>query len=137
MTQGTIPFPLTTLAPLVNIPREGFKRLVNLFRGVRDISVRTAWSMIETQGAQVLDVREPQEFAAGHVPGSRLIPLGSLAARVGELAAFKALPLVVICHGGKRSATACAALARLGFADTYNVAGGILAWRRAGLPEAR
>lgn len=127
--------PLRRLAlAVIDPPRELWKRLVNLTRGVRDISPRQAEALIRDQNAFVLDVREPQEFAAGHVKNSRLIPLGTLSARVQELEPYRARPIVVICHGGKRSATACALLARQGFENTFNIAGGILAWKKQALP---
>lgn len=126
----------TLLFPVIDLPREALKRVHNLFRGVRDISAPEAARWLRS-GAAILDVREPSEFAAGHVAGSIPIPLGELEARASEIAALKDRPLVVICHGGKRSATACAVLARLGFRRTANLAGGILAWRRASLPETR
>lgn len=128
---------LAFLAALVNGPREVWKRLVNILRGVRDIGPARAWALVETGGAVVLDVREPREFEAGHVPDSLFIPLGQIVERAGELDAHRGRPIVVICHGGKRSATACERLAKLGFTDLYNIAGGILAWRKAGLPETR
>ena len=81
----------------------------------------------------VLDVREQHEYDAGHLSGSLLIPLGQLSDRIAELEQQKDRPIVVICHGGKRSADACAVLAERGFANTFNIAGGILAWRRANL----
>jgi rhodanese-related sulfurtransferase len=118
---------------LIDPPRELFKRAVNLTRGVKDINVLQAQKLIG-QGAFVLDVREPDEFAAGHLPGATLIPLGVLQQRAAELEAQRSQQIVVICHGGKRSATACAQLAHLGFACSYNVAGGILAWKKARLP---
>jgi len=118
---------------LINPPRELWKRAVNLTQGIKDINVFQAQTLIN-QGAFVLDVREPHEFAAGHVPGSTLIPLGQLTDRVAELETQRTHNIVVICHGGKRSATACGQLAQLGFASTYNIAGGILAWKKAKLP---
>ncbi|OOV09211.1 hypothetical protein RF819_16420 [Rhodoferax fermentans] len=105
-------------------------------RGIQDINVAQAQALIQ-QGAFVLDVREPDEFEAGHVPASTLIPLGQLADRVAELDSQRTHKIVVICHGGKRSATACGQLAELGFGCTYNIAGGILAWRKAKLPVVR
>lgn len=136
-TDATRPAIVTALASLADGPRELWKRFVNILRGVADIDPRRAQSLVETKGALVLDVREPQEFAAGHVPDSVLIPLGQLNERVGELEPHRGQTIVVICHGGKRSATACERLARRGFSDIHNIAGGILAWRRAGLPEVR
>lgn len=122
------------LAAIVNAPRELWKRLVNITRGVKDISPSLAQAYIQRKGALVLDVREQREYDAGHVAGSVLIPLGTLESRLGELAAHRNRPIVVICHGGKRSATACWQLGKHGFVQTYNIAGGILAWKKANLP---
>jgi rhodanese-related sulfurtransferase len=83
----------------------------------------------------VLDVREPWEFAAGHVPGAILIPLGQLAARVGELPQDR--PLFVICRSGNRSVTASQLLVAAGKRDVRNVEGGMIAWQSAGLPVSR
>lgn len=118
---------------VINPPRELWKRAVNLTQGIKDINVFQAQALIK-QGAFVLDVREPYEFEAGHLPASTLIPLGQLTDRVAELEAQRTHNIVVICHGGKRSATACGQLAQLGFSSTYNIAGGILAWKKAKLP---
>lgn len=114
-------------------PRELWKGFVNRLRGVRDITPLEADGLIRTEGAFVLDVREQHEYDAGHLSGSLLIPLGQLSDRIAELEQQKDRPIVVICHGGKRSADACAVLAERGFANTFNIAGGILAWRRANL----
>lgn len=111
---------------------EVWKRGVNLATGVRDVGPEQASSMIRA-GAVVLDVREPHEWAKGVVAGSLLIPLAHVEDRQQEIAHLRGHPLVVICHGGKRSATACRILARLGFAKQVNLAGGILAWQHAGL----
>ena len=121
---------------LIDPPRELWKRAVNLTRGIQDINVAQAQALIQ-QGAFVLDVREPDEFEAGHLPASTLIPLAQLPDRVAELEAHRSHNIVVICHGGKRSATACGQLAQLGFTGTYNIAGGILAWKKAKLPVVR
>lgn len=83
-------------------------------------------------GATVLDVREPHETAAGHVPGAILIPLGELHARVAELGKYKDKTLFVICKGGARSMKAAEFLVTQGFKPT-NVAGGTMAWIGAGL----
>lgn len=121
---------------LIDPPRELWKRAVNLTRGIQDINVAQAQVLIQ-QGAFVLDVRKPHEYEAGHLPASTLIPLAQLTDRVAELEAYRSHNIVVICHGGKRSATACGQLAQLGFARTYNIAGGILAWKKAKLPVVR
>jgi rhodanese-related sulfurtransferase len=82
-------------------------------------------------GAILLDVREPEEFDAGHAPGAVPLPLGALAARAGEL--DLGVPVVCVCRSGHRSAHAAAALTSLGL-DAVNLAGGMLAWAAEGLP---
>lgn len=82
-----------------------------------------------SQGAALVDVREPGEFAEAHVPGARLIPMGQLAGRLRELDPSSAVYL--ICRSGHRSAAVAEALAARGF-QAVNVTGGTLAWLRAG-----
>ncbi|MBU1224772.1 MAG: rhodanese-like domain-containing protein [Gammaproteobacteria bacterium] len=84
--------------------------------------------------ALVLDVREDKEFAAGHIPKAKHIPLAQLASRISELDKFKNKPVLVTCRSGQRSARACGLLKKAGFETVYNQAGGILAWERANLP---
>ncbi len=84
--------------------------------------------------ALVLDVREDKEYAAGHIPRAKHIPVGKLAGRLGELDKFKDQPILVTCRSGHRSAHACRILRKAGFTTVYNQAGGIVAWERANLP---
>jgi hydroxyacylglutathione hydrolase len=86
-------------------------------------------------GVHVLDVRERSEYAPGHVPGAQWIPLGQLAARMGELP--KDGRLAVICAGGMRSSSAASLLMRSGFNDVVNVTDGFDGWVKAGLPIER
>jgi adenylyltransferase/sulfurtransferase len=76
----------------------------------------------------LLDVREPHEWERARIEGARLIPLGTLDANLAALAEWKQRRVVVHCHKGGRSAKACQALAAAGFADVWNLAGGIDAW---------
>lgn len=71
------------------------------------------------QGAFLLDVRTPEEFAEGHLPGAELIPVQSLAARLGEVP--KDRPVVVYCRSGKRSAQAAAILRDAGRTDVIDL----------------
>jgi len=84
--------------------------------------------------ALVLDVREDKEYAAGHIPKAKHIPLGQLSGRIKELEKFKAKPILVTCRSGHRSARACGMLKKAGFETVYNQAGGMIAWERANLP---
>jgi hydroxyacylglutathione hydrolase len=81
-------------------------------------------------GATVLDVREPNEYAAGHIPDALHVPLGELAARVDELPRDR--PVVAYCGHGERSATALSLLERSGRTALLNLSGGIGAWSEAG-----
>jgi hydroxyacylglutathione hydrolase len=79
----------------------------------------------------VLDVREPWEFAQGHVPGAVNVPLGQLPVRLAEL--DSQTPIAVICAHGNRSQSAAALLGQKGFMKVYNVLGGTVGWQQAGL----
>jgi rhodanese-related sulfurtransferase len=87
--------------------------------------------------ALILDVREDKEFASGHIPKAKHIPLGKLGSRMQELDKFKSQPILVTCRSGQRSARACGMLKKAGFETVYNQAGGILAWERANLPTTK
>ena len=82
-------------------------------------------------GALLLDVREPDEWTAGHAPGAKHLPLGELGARVDELP--KDRPIVAVCRVGGRSNKAAEALVNAGY-DVVNLAGGMRAWDAAGQP---
>jgi rhodanese-related sulfurtransferase len=79
----------------------------------------------------LLDVREPDEWAAGHAPGAVHVPLGDVAARFAELP--RDADVVVVCHGGGRSARATAWLLDQGY-KCRNLSGGMLAYAAAGYP---
>ncbi len=106
----------------------------NRLRGVKEVDCAGALQMVNHKDACVLDVREPEEFKTGHVLNAKLISLGKLRDRLGELERYREKPIVVVCRSGNRSATACALLGRAGFAQVYNLAGGMMAWQKAGLP---
>jgi rhodanese-related sulfurtransferase len=90
----------------------------------------------EDPGRPVLvDVREPDEFLDARVAGSALYPTSTFLLKVQELPRDR--PLLVICRSGNRSAAVTAYLLREGWADVTNVAGGLNAWARAGLPVRR
>jgi len=86
-------------------------------------------------GPLLLDVREPNEFVEVRAPGAILLPTSVFMARIGELPPDR--PLLVVCHVGGRSAVVVSYLVRAGRSDVVNVAGGMEAWARAGLPIRR
>ena len=88
-------------------------------------------------GLVVLDVRTPEEFEAGHLPGAVLVDFyaDDFVARIQELE--RGVPYLVYCHVGGRSARTAQLMTQLGFEDVTDVAGGIAAWTDAGLPSQR
>jgi rhodanese-related sulfurtransferase len=103
--------------------------------GYVTVDVETAHQALTSdKDAQLVDVREPAEWAETGVPqGAALIPLGDLEARAAdELAADS--PVYVICRSGNRSRTGSDILVGLGFTEVYNVDGGVISWLDAGLP---
>lgn len=89
---------------------------------------------LQSHGALLLDVREADEYAQGHAPGSTLISLGQLEKRLQEIASYKNKPVALICQSGRRSGQALKLLERAGFSAAVNVEGGMIAWKKAGLP---
>jgi rhodanese-related sulfurtransferase len=105
--------------------------------GGSNLSPLQATLMINREDALVVDVREPNEFAAGHLPNARHIPLNAMGKRIGELDKYKDKPLIVVCHSGSRSGSACSALRKSGFEKVFNLAGGMASWEHAGLPVTK
>ena len=97
---------------------------------IPEISAEDLATRLET-GAQVIDVREPDEWDEAYLAGSYLIPLGQVVDRLDEIATGPSV--YVICRSGVRSANACEYLRVQGI-DAVNVTGGILAWLDAELP---
>jgi len=101
--------------------------LTYTFSGIWE--VQPEWLEEHLQAVQIVDVREQDEFngVLGHVPGARLVPLGSVAARASEFS--KQRPVVTVCRSGARSAQASVLLRQAGFDKVANLAGGMLRWR--------
>ena len=101
------------------------------------VSPMQATLMINREDAVVIDVREAAEFAQGHIPNSRHIPLTKLEERLGELARLKDKPIIVNCASGSRAGGACANLRKHGFTKVVRLVGGLNAWDQAGLPVTK
>lgn len=93
----------------------------------------------------IVDVREPQEYAAGHIPGALHVPRGLLEVaadtqskgRVETLAGAQNRTIVTYCQSGGRSAMAADTLKQMGFEKTYSLAGGIETWKAGGMPVVK
>jgi len=93
--------------------------------------------LINRGKATILDVRDAKEYAEGHLPDAKNIPLGELDQRLAELDKFKSRSLIVVGKSDARGSGAAARLGKAGFADVVNLEGGVAAWQKAGLPLAK
>ena len=105
--------------------------------GVAQASPTEAVLLINRANAIVLDVRDDQEFAGGHIADAKHIPAAQLEARINELRRYKDRPLIINCQGGVRSAKACDLLRKHEFSKVYNLQGGLNAWIQAKLPVVK
>ncbi|MGH8669720.1 MAG: MBL fold metallo-hydrolase [Burkholderiales bacterium] len=101
--------------------------LTYTFAGIWE--VQPNWLEENLRAVHIIDVREPDEFNGplGHVPGAKLVPLGSLDDQAASLDRHK--PLVIVCRSGARSAQATLMLGKAGFDRVANLSGGMLRWR--------
>ena len=94
------------------------------------IDVRTAHAAHGSPNVFMLDVREPDEYDAGHIPGITLIPMGEIPGRLSEIPTD--MPVIVTCRTGNRSGQVVDFLREQGFTNVHNMDGGIVAWEEAG-----
>ena len=93
---------------------------------------------IINRGKYVLvDIRTPEEFAAGHLRDAKNIPLADFAKRIGELEKSKAKSVVVVCQSGARADKAARLFQAAGFEDVVALEGGLTAWQAASLPTVK
>lgn len=92
-----------------------------------DVTVDEAKELIDSGEVQVLDVRTPDEFAAGHIPGAKLVPLQVIESMLSEL--DKDQKYLVVCRSGNRSTQASGILVENGFKNIYNMTGGMNEWK--------
>ena len=111
----------------------GWGPVVETYAGVPEIDPE--WLAEHLAEIEVVDVRSRTEFEGelGHVAGAKLLPLDELRSRMDEIAAGK--PVVLICQTGKRSAMGATILRKAGLARVANMAGGMVRWRKLGLPS--
>ncbi|MCB0216836.1 MAG: rhodanese-like domain-containing protein [Chloroflexi bacterium] len=100
-----------------------------------EVDVATTAALQASGGALLIDVREPSEYAEGHIPGITLIPMGEVQDRLAELPRDQ--PVILTCRSGNRSATVAEFLRGQGYDQVYSMQGGILAWEGAGQPVER
>jgi rhodanese-related sulfurtransferase len=91
---------------------------------------------LQNQGALVVDIRKPDEFALGHISGARHVPSDQILTAKDHLKKYKDKPVVVYCATGSLGAAAVRQLNEQGFAKAFNLRGGLAAWRTDNLPVA-
>lgn len=118
----------SVLGCLTNVPEEdagGFVKYI-------DISVSEAKTRVDSEEYFILDVRTEEEYDAGHIADSVLIPHTELSTRLDEVP--KDISILVYCRSGQRSAIASQELVDNGYSEVYNMEGGIVEWQNAGYP---
>lgn len=122
------------------LPPPSMQKLEATQKHVRTIGMEEYRTLVDNPGsALIVDVREPEEFAAGHVPGAINIPRGLISSQIWNLVgpsekADKDRPIILQCRSGKRATLAAQTLEELGFTHTTAVIMGLDAWEQAGNP---
>jgi rhodanese-related sulfurtransferase len=113
---------------------EGFLKLVEEARTrVREVGVEQARERVR-RGARLIDVREDNEWAAGHASGAEHLGRGVIERDIERAVPDHDAELILYCGGGYRSALACDSLQRMGYTNVHSLAGGWRAWQEAGAP---
>ena len=108
--------------------------IARLTGGSNEIGTLDATRLMNQAATLVLDVRDSAEFASGHLPKARHIPLEELSKRIDEIGKYKQKPILLTCKSGVRAGAAARLLKQAGFTTVYQLKGGLGAWREASLP---
>lgn len=98
------------------------------------VSPAGAVQLMNREKAVVVDVCEANEYAAGHVTGSKNVPLSTLETKLTGVVKNKAVPVILVCQSGARSARAVMIAKKLGYDNAQSLGGGLAAWKEANLP---
>ena len=105
--------------------------------GGGSLSPQNAVQRINREKAVVIDVREPAEFATGHITNAKNVPLAQFEERLPQVVKNKALPVILVCATSPRAVRAQVLARKLGYDQAEALAGGLQAWRTAGLPVVK
>ena len=113
-----------------------FREVVN--EAKERISETSATDLIRRRDAgkpvPVVDVREPEDYRKGHIPGAVSIPRGVLEMRIDEVTTDEDRPIVLYCGGGSRSALSARTFGEMGYRSVESLSGGLRGWREKGMP---
>lgn len=116
---------LTLIALLIGFETRG---------GAKSVSPRQLSELVNRQQGVVLDVRDKNDFKAGHIVDAVNIPHTQIKERIGELNAHKGKPVIVVCKLGQHAGVVARSLQQAGFAPVYKLGGGIGEWQSEQLP---
>lgn len=116
-----------TLAIIVN-------EIAQLFRGYKALPPAGLTALVNRENALVVDLRPSAEFEKGHIPGSKNVQMSQFDPENKQLAAAKALPIVLVCKTGQSASDAAKRLKKAGFEQVHVLDGGIGGWQQADLP---
>jgi rhodanese-related sulfurtransferase len=114
-----------------------FTEVAGLFRGFKGVGPAALTALINRDNALVIDLRPMADFQKGHIPGSKNVQMSQFDPEAKQLAAARALPVVLVCKAGQTSSDAARRLRKAGFEQVYVLDGGIGAWQQADLPLAK
>lgn len=105
--------------------------------GSSALTATGAVQLINREKAVVVDVRDAEEFAGGHIVGAKNLPMAQLEEKLPAAVKNKGLPLLLVCASGVRANKAVATAKKLGFEKAQAIGGGMKGWRDAGLPTEK
>lgn len=109
--------------------------VMQYMHGVKSLSPAESVLLVNRQSGVFVDVSEPGEYQAGHIPNAINVPLSTLGQGAGRLDKYKERPVIVACRAGQQQALkAAVALRKRGFASVHLLAGGLPAWEKENLP---
>lgn len=107
------------------------------FSKISQINAAEAVRLMDDEKLLVLDTREDKEYESGHIKGAMHIPSSKIKDRINELDKYKERAVLLYCRSGNRSNVTAKVLAKAGFSNVQNLAGGIMAWNSANLPVTK
>ncbi len=103
-------------------------------RGGQSVTAQQLVNLMNREKAVVVDLRDPKEFAAGHITGAVNIPHAKLSENIGKLEKYRDRPIVLACRMGQHSGAAGATLKKAGFENVMRLSGGMAEWQTQNLP---
>ena len=111
-----------------------FTEVAGLFRGFKGLGPAQLTALVNRDNALVVDLRPQADFEKGHIPGSKNVQMSQFDPENKQLAAARALPVVLVCKSGQTASSAAGRLHKAGFERVYVLDGGIGGWQQAALP---